>query len=251
MKNCLFASQSQEWLLKNCHCERVGMLDLTEMGFEGEPETWLDWFHDARRMERYQDRFDFINLAAQCASWADSRISIEPDDDEEFRDPVGTVDPVADHGVLGELLRQVQPFTEANGLFILCHLLSMCGCDGQIPSHRQGPGYSYESEFRIAWPSAKARKRTALRVAELILQHIDRPFADSNVVTGLSSGRGLLEHLRDESRKLGPKGKEVHDKGVPDKRRVFIEEEPAVGSQAGTQGERALVVSRSPIRRWE
>jgi hypothetical protein len=73
--------------------------------------------------------------------------------------------------------------------------------------------------------SGFSRKGTAGHVATEIWRKVDPAFVQENITDGLNSGAGLLYHLRDESTKLGPKGNPIHDPGVTDKRRIFLEEE--------------------------
>jgi hypothetical protein len=41
------ADGTARFALDKCHAERAGTLDLTEMGFDGEPEEFLDWWEEA------------------------------------------------------------------------------------------------------------------------------------------------------------------------------------------------------------
>lgn len=167
---------------------------------------------------------------------------IEAVDDEDFIDPIGTVDPVAFHGVLGEIVNKILPATEANGLFILAHLLAMCGAAmGRQPNFARGVGAHMNPQFAIIGPTARGRKRTSRLIAEDAFRVADPVFVDSNIFDGLASGRGLMEHLRDPSTRIGDKGKEIHDKGVDDKRRLFIEEELASVLKHGNRDSETLL----------
>jgi Protein of unknown function (DUF3987) len=219
------ADQTAMMLLTRCHCERVAKLDLSEMNFEGEPDEFVAWFEDAIGMGRFEHGGRFTALADQWAKAVETRFSFEPTDDE-LSDPIGNVDPVAFHGVLGEIVTKLGPVTEANRLFILAHLLAMCGASmGRDPKFARGIDAYMNPQFVLIGPTAKGRKRTSRVIAEKAFRRADKNFVDNNILDGLSSGRGLMENLRDSSTRIGDKGKEIYDPGVIDKRRLFIEEE--------------------------
>jgi hypothetical protein len=203
---------------------RVIRLDVQD---DEDVEQWLerlpDMWDDDRRREALKE------LAAAAPIWepATSIESVADEDDEEFSgDPVGLVDDVAFHGVMGRLVSETQEQTEANKLFVLVHLMAMFGAAvGRSPYFPRGNGLRMNPQIAVVAPTGIGRKGTSAALARAIMAAADRLFADNNIVNGLSSGRGLLDHLRDRSVKRGKDGKEVLDEGVSDKRRVCIEEE--------------------------
>ena len=230
----------------------VKTLELPGLPERGDVSDWLDQGGTVEQL---------VALAAAAPAWLPDAThgpvpssngngkhapSSETSDDEDFADPIGTVDPVAFHGVLGEIVNKLLPATEANGLFILAHLLAMCGAAmGRSPCFGRGLDLHMNPQFALIGPTARGRKRTAGVIAERAFRVADPEFADKNIFDGLASGRGLMEHLRDPSTRLGEKGKEVHDKGVEDKRRLFIEEELAsVLKHGGRDAETLLPLVR-------
>ena len=56
-------------VLKNYHPDRVGTLELGEMGFDGKPEEFVAWWSNALEHEYYQDGVDFVGQAEEQAQW--------------------------------------------------------------------------------------------------------------------------------------------------------------------------------------
>jgi hypothetical protein len=61
-----------------------------------------------------------------------------------------------------------------------------------------------------------------------LMRKIDEPWTSNRVVTGISSGEGLVHHVRDRREKTRDDGEtEVLDEGIPDKRLLSVEPELA------------------------
>jgi hypothetical protein len=224
-----FAQQSAAHMSRAYHCESVGTLPLKELGFDGEADSWVDWYDEALGMGRFEDRFDFFHVLEQRANWLLNPSIESIDHDDEFIDPVPDVDGAAFYGPLGQLALETQKETEANALFVLDHLLGFAGV-----SVGRGPYYVLSGDFHrpnlnigIVGLSGRARKGTAAGVAKAIWRLVDANFVGENILSGLNSGGGLLHHLRDARVQRGKNGKDVEDPGVADKRRVFLEPELA------------------------
>lgn len=148
-------------------------------------------------------------------------------------DQVGSVDPVAFHGVLGRLTLGTQPNTESNALFVLMHLLAFfAGIIGRGAHIVIDTPVYLNIYVALVGITGKGRKGTAGRCAMAIWREIDEKFTDENIGGGLNSGAGLLYHLRDPSPKENNKGQPI-DEGVADKRAVFLEEELAAALMQG------------------
>ena len=169
----------------------------------------------------------------EAQAWSPAAVieAVEEDIDvgDDEREPVRNVDPVAYHGVLGELALKTQPETEADPLFVMLHLMSYFGVwVGRNPHFVVSAHRHYLNLFiGIIGPSGVGRKGTASDVATEIWRKIDPVFTDDKIMGGLNSGAGLLYHLRDGSQKSGKNGKSEPDDGVTDKRHVFLEPELA------------------------
>jgi hypothetical protein len=126
-------------------------------------------------------------------------------------------DPLAYHGLTGQIVAKIAPHTEADPAAILTQLLVCCGAligrDAffQVEATRHHP-----NEFVVlVGDSAKARKGSSFDHVARLLAQTDPAFT-SRLSTGLSSGEGLIWAVRD------PQGQ---DPGAVDKRLLVIEPE--------------------------
>jgi hypothetical protein len=139
--------------------------------------------------------------------------------------------PDAFYGLAGEVAAGAAPYTEADPAAVLVTFLATAGC--YLVSGRSHAGFPHvwigdtEHPPRI-WPvlagaTADGRKGTADAINRRILAAADPGFLNGNVESGLTSGSGLIERVRD------PSGDDVPDKlrhpGVTDKRLLVVEHE--------------------------
>jgi Protein of unknown function (DUF3987) len=135
------------------------------------------------------------------------------------------------YGLAGEVAAGAAPYTEADPAAVLVTFLATAGC--YLVSGRSHAGFPHvwigdtEHPPRI-WPvlagaTADGRKGTADAIVRRILAAADQGFLNGNVESGLTSGSGLIERVRD------PSGDDVPDKlrhpGVTDKRLLVVEHE--------------------------
>ncbi len=169
-------------------------------------------------------------------------------------------DPPADevyHGLAGDIIRTLEPASEADPVGLLLQLLVLFGnMVGRGPHFAVEGDKHYTNQFAVlVGPTAAGRKGTSFgRVRELFAD-LDRDWLDTRIVSGTSSGEGLVWCVRDPIAKRervgGRKGQppsyeEVEsDPGVSDKRAVVYEPEFAqVLKQAERQGNTASVYLR-------
>lgn len=121
-------------------------------------------------------------------------------------------------GLAGEIVHAIEPETEADPVAILGHLLV---CFGNVVGPQ--PHFAVEADrhpmnvFAIfVGPTGAGRKGTALGYARRIFHEIDPAWEQNQIQQGLSSGEGLIFHVRD------PAGQ---DPGVDDKRLLAAETE--------------------------
>lgn len=145
------------------------------------------------------------------------------------------LDSAAYHGLAGEIVRAIEPETEADPVALLLTLLAAVGnIVGTGPHWRVG---LKEHGLRIfpvfVGQTSKARKGTSWAAVEPFFRISYPDWLMRQVAGGLSSGEGLIYCVRDEMKKLEPikdKGRIVDyqevivDPGVDDKR-AFIKEE--------------------------
>ena len=121
------------------------------------------------------------------------------------------------HELLGEIVNTIAPHTEADPVAILTQLLVGFGAAVgrgswfQVEATRHAP-----NEFMLlVGDSAKARKGSSWDHVRRLLANVD-PSIEPRVLTGLSSGEGLIWAVRDPT---------SQDPGVPDQRLLVIEPE--------------------------
>jgi hypothetical protein len=146
------------------------------------------------------------------------------------------IDPVAFHGLLGDIVQAIEPFSEADPVAILVNTLTAFG--NVIGS---GPHFLVEkSEHHLnlfvvqVGKSAKGRKGTAWSTPKFMFKNVDPDWTEKRIKGGLSSGEGLVYAVRDQRIEKKPyreggriAGYEdmVIDDGEGDKRLLFVEEE--------------------------
>jgi len=131
------------------------------------------------------------------------------------------------HELPGEIVTRIAPHTEADPVAILTQLLVSFGA-------AVGRGAYYQVEATLHYPnqymclvgdSARARKGTAWDHVRRLITDAD-PSLQPRILTGLSSGEGVIWAVRD------PSGQ---DPGIPDQRLLVIEPEFASALRAASR----------------
>jgi hypothetical protein len=150
--------------------------------------------------------------------------------------------PAADaafHGLAGDIVRCISPHSEADPHAILVSVLALFG-----NAAGRGPGFQAEGDFHstalfvaVVGPTSKGRKGTSFGRVRQIVCRADGDFVRDRLADGLSSGEGLIHHVRDPTTKLvpieedgestGDHEEQVVDAGVEDKRLMVVESELA------------------------
>jgi hypothetical protein len=140
------------------------------------------------------------------------------------------------HGIAGEIVRTIEPHSEADPAALLFHLLSGFGnLIGRGP-HTLADGARHGSNLfaAIVGVSSKGRKGTAWNHVRRVLEAVEPQWATNRIQGGLSSGEGLIWGVRDPIEKQEPIREKKHivgyqtvieDPGVSDKRLLIIESE--------------------------
>jgi hypothetical protein len=107
-------------------------------------------------------------------------------------------DPVAYHGLPGQIVGKIAPHTEADPAAILTQLLVCCGALIGRDAHFQVEATRHHpNEFVVLiGDSAKSRKGSSFDHVARLLAQADASFT-SRLTTGLSSGEGLIWAVRD------------------------------------------------------
>jgi hypothetical protein len=235
---CINADDRSLWL-------ECGMALKAHMGDSGRP-LWDEWSRQSPKFgERDQDqtwrsfRRNGIGIGtlyhhAQQAGWQGVRQRSESPGIEIVRaaerpEPDMVLGDAALYGLAGDFVNAVLPHTEADPVALLVQFLTMFG-NVVGPS----PYYLVESDKHranifsvLAGSSAKGRKGTSAGRVTDAMSLADEDWARERGVSGLSSGEGLIDVVRDEVRKWDPKEQceVVVDPGARDKRLLVTEPE--------------------------
>jgi hypothetical protein len=124
------------------------------------------------------------------------------------------------HGPAGEFVIRTEPHTEADPMALLIQFLVAFGIAAGRRAHWPiEASRHHPNEFAVlVGPSSKGRKGSAWDHVEAVLADVDPAFAGDGLVSGLSSGEGLIAQVRDPI--------DASDTDAPtDKRRLVIEAE--------------------------
>jgi hypothetical protein len=144
------------------------------------------------------------------------------------------------NGAIGELVGVLAPASEADPVAILVQLLVALGAlVGRGPHYRVGASRHGTNEFAVlVGPSGSGRKGSSWDIVEAVLAGLEESFVAERVVAGLSSGEGLIWHVRDGQQGAGG-----------DKRLLVLEPELASVLKAASREQSTL----SPVLRnaWD
>jgi hypothetical protein len=154
-------------------------------------------------------------------------------------EPPRTPGAAAFYGLAGEIVREIEPQSEADPAAILVQILIAVGS-----AVGRGPGFVVEADRHhcnlfgaIVGATASARKGSSWGQARRPVEAADAPWSE-RISTGASSGEGLIWEVRDEIEETRKARKdedgdehgfvtELADIGVEDKRLLVIEPELA------------------------
>ena len=164
------------------------------------------------------------------------------------------------YGVLGEIVRTLEPQTEADPVAVLMSLLTMFGnAVGRGPHFCAGRDTHYLNLFvGIVGQTAKGRKGMSHGEALAVLRDVAPEWSESNNTSGLSSGEGLIWAIRDPITKKQPIKEQgrvvdyqavIEDHGIPDKRLMVVESELA--SVLKTMAREGNILSAVVRQAWD
>ncbi len=178
------------------------------------------------------------------------------------------------HGLAGRIVRAIEPYSEADPAAILAHVLVGVGnLVGLGPYALVEKTTHRVNEFAVlVGATSKARKGQAWSVPRSILEQVDERWVLSHIRTGMSSGEGLIYHVRDAREERQPVKERrgvvsyesiIVDEGEADKRLLVIEPEfasvlrrmqaesnslSAVLRQAWDDGNLSTLTRNAPLR---
>lgn len=159
--------------------------------------------------------------------------------------------PAALHGLAGEVVNTILPFTEADPAALLTYLLSAFG---NVVGHNAHWKMERTPHFLnlfvvMVGDTARGRKGSSRSTLDYIFDQVDRDWRRDRMVSGLSSGQGLIWHVRDPIEEEHDGVTTVVDEGVADKRLFVVEEEFAhVLKLTPTEGN---ILSASMREAWD
>ncbi len=230
-------------------CQRHYKALEVAIALPGRPGESVDWLDVLRR-----DGVDAVRagiLAARpfaqatAGSWRGNGASASAEQDATEALPSTQQNypvPLAEeafHGVAGELVRTIEPHSEADPVAILIQFLVCAGS-----AIGRGPHYRIEADRHranlfavLVGETSHGRKGTSLGWAKRVTTAAE-PAWENCIASGLASGEGLIHAVRDTRYGVDKKGEQiVVEEGVLDKRLLVVEEEFArvlrVGSREG------------------
>jgi hypothetical protein len=145
--------------------------------------------------------------------------------------------PAAFHGLAGEIVRLIEPHTEADSVALLLQLLTAFGNIIGRGAYTLADGARHHMNMFgvLAGETSKGRKGTSSQQIARLFKKVDAVWVKTCVTSGLSSGEGLIHNVRDpvigpkEGKKNRPSGADgemvIKDPGVADKRLYILEGE--------------------------
>jgi len=163
-------------------------------------------------------------------------------------------------GLAGEIVATINPYTEADPVAVLLHLLVAFGNAINSSAHVKVEKTQHPARLFavLVGDTAKGRKGTAWSTPKYLFSRIDSNWIENQVKGGLSSGEGLIFHVRDPITKTEPikEGKRVVryeeitvDQGVKDKRLLVTEGEFA--SALTVMGREGNILSAVIREAWD
>jgi Protein of unknown function (DUF3987) len=175
-----------------------------------------------------EDTDDFINENGEFNA------KLKLHDDEEGASALSF------HGLAGEVVRTIDPHTEADPVATLITFLTAFGNVIGDSAHFTAGARKHPARVFavVVGATGKGRKGTSLSPVRLLFKAINPEWEKDHILSGMSSGEGLIYAVRDETARKVPltegKGREkkiidyemeIVDEGVTDKRMLVIEEE--------------------------
>jgi hypothetical protein len=128
------------------------------------------------------------------------------------------------HGLAGEVVRAIEPHSEADPAALLVEFVVAFGNLAGRKAHFIVEGRHHFGNLfvLVVGETSKARKGTSWGRISSVLGRVD-PSLESRVRGGLSSGEGIIHALRDPSSKRNRNSaEEIVDEGASDKRLLIF-----------------------------
>lgn len=148
-----------------------------------------------------------------------------------------TLDERAIRGVIGGLVRAIEPHSEADVVALLMQALIAFGNTMNRSAYFSAEADRHHMNLNavLVGETAKGRKGTSWGYVRRVFAAVDPDWASTRVLNGLSSGEGLIwavrdkitkdEPVREKGRPTGEYQTVVVDRGIEDKRLLVLESE--------------------------
>lgn len=177
-------------------------------------------------------------------------LSIAPQSNDARRWPA-PLSEVAFQGMAGEIVGRIAPETESDPAALLFQFLTAFGS-----AVGPGPRFMHERTAHTArlfvslvGKSAKARKGTSWDNIKAIMEKADPNWYRKCRASGLGSGEGLVNRVRDSETNTDERGNQVETKGADDKR--CLVNEPELASVLSVSGRDGSTVSSVLRNAWD
>jgi len=142
------------------------------------------------------------------------------------------MDVAAYRGVFGRIVEAVSPHTEGDDVAVLTGAIVALGSAMGRGPYIQIGATKHRANLFIAHvgQTAKGRKGSAWNPVKDIMHSVDKYWTEHRILSGLSSGEGLISEVRDPVRVPDKDGNmKVVDQGIEDKRLLVMEGELSQG----------------------
>lgn len=177
----------------------------------------------------YSPRFTASQLLDKASDLI-ARVSFVTGEDEldmSSRPWPAAPDPAALYGVAGQIIRLIEPHSEADPAAILVQFLTAFGnLMGRNPFWISEATFHRGNTFTcIVGNSSQARKGTSWDHVRSILAQVDPEWKSRCLHKNMSTGEGVVMKVRDAMSQPGKNGEVKYDPGAEDKRALWIETE--------------------------
>ena len=167
---------------------------------------------------------------------------------------------IAYQGALGDVVRVLAPHTEADPAALLFNIYAIFGSVIGRTAHFRAEADRHHTNLFVGLvgETAKGRKGVSKQVSKQVFFDIDTEWVQNHVVSGMSSGEGLIWAVRDAIEKHQPikdRGRilgyesVVEDPGITDKR--LLVEEPEFASTLKVMARQGSTLSPVIRQAWD